>query len=81
MFCQNGDIRLVNGTSRYEGRVELCYDEIWGTICDGLWSANDANVACRQLGFADNGMIKQAVSTNVLTAYLSCDYLEVIRKK
>ena len=59
MFCQNGDIRLVNGTNRYEGRVEFCYDEVWGTICDGLWSTNDANVACRQLGFADNGMIKQ----------------------
>ena len=56
VVCSNGDLRLVGGTTRYEGRVELCYNETWGTICDGFWSTNDANVACRQLGFSDSGM-------------------------
>ena len=55
VICNNGDLRLVNGTSELQGRVELCWNETWGTICDGFWSTFDANVACRQLGFAPAG--------------------------
>ena len=56
-ICNSRDIRLVGGTTMYEGRVELCYNETWGTICDGFWTTNDANVACRQLGFLDTGNV------------------------
>ena len=53
-----GDIRLVDGARTTadgdpcEGRLEIYYDGEWGTICDDFWSVEDANVACRQLGFA-----------------------------
>ena len=38
-----------------EGRVEICIDGVWGTISDDGWSTVEAQIACRQLGFAAAG--------------------------
>ena len=49
--CPDNPIRLSGSSNTYSGRVEYCYNGIFGTICDDEWSLQDANVACRQLGF------------------------------
>lgn len=53
--CVNGDLRLVGGKDELEGRVELCLDGVWGTICDNFWSDLDAAVTCRQLTHGPTG--------------------------
>ena len=62
--CSDGDERLVNefqqtGEGVREGRLEICYQGVWGAVYDTDWSAQDAAVTCQDLGFEPEGMSSQ----------------------
>jgi hypothetical protein len=46
-----GDVRLVNGLDKTEGRLEIFNDGEWGTVCDDAFDDEDAIVACKSLGY------------------------------
>ena len=57
--CTDGDVRLVNGTTSNEGRVEYCHEGRWSALCTyNSFSSQTAYVFCRQLGFISNSCMK-----------------------
>ena len=53
--CTEGAVRLVNSTIEYEGRVEVCADGVWGTVC-GV-DSRVASVICTTLGYGGGVVI------------------------
>ena len=55
--CTTGDVRLQDGPNVREGRVEVCINNAWGTVCNNQFGVEDATVTCKQMNFSINGMI------------------------
>ena len=50
--CNTGDVRLTGGSNEYEGRVEICMNGVWGSVCDSGWGDTDAYAVCKQLQYS-----------------------------
>eukprot|EP00057_Strongylocentrotus_purpuratus_P025114 XP_011679588.1 PREDICTED: deleted in malignant brain tumors 1 protein-like [Strongylocentrotus purpuratus] len=58
--CEEPTVRLVNGPSPSEGRVEILYNGQWNTICDDYWNLEEAHVVCRQLGYSTDNVVARS---------------------
>ena len=48
-MCATGAMRLAGSLDDNEGRVEVCVNNQWGTVCDDSWDERGANLMCRAL--------------------------------
>ena len=56
LACTHGQVRLRDGSTPNQGRVEICMNGVWGTVCNRYWSSySNAEVVCRQLGYTTSG--------------------------
>ena len=64
--CSHGNLQLVDGRSSNEGRVEICINGVWGTVCHSSWGSSDAQVVCRQLGYSvSTGSIELGIGLEI----------------
>ncbi len=62
-----GEIRLVAGSTNREGRIELCSNGRWGTVCGDGWTEREAALVCSKLGYssASRSLFASTCSVNL----------------
>ena len=73
-------MRLVDGSSYNEGRVEVYYSGRWGTVCNEGWDDKYASLVCAQLGFGSSGKLANFNSGtgNVLLENVLCSVNDTV---
>ena len=62
---------MADGPDERQGRIEVCNNNAWGTVCDDLFGTTDATVACIQAGF--NG-VGESLALNSSVVYINCSF-------
>ena len=73
-------MRLVDGSSYNEGRVEVYYSGRWGTVCNEGWDDKYASLVCAQLGFGSSGKLAKfnPGTGNVLLENVLCSVNDTV---
>ncbi len=58
-LCVDGEVRIVGGATF--GRVDICVQQTWGTVCDTEWNDVVASVICGQQGHSQYGIIYTSI--------------------
>ena len=66
-------VRLMGGQNKFEGRVEVCQDGQWKTVCNDKWGKKEARVVCRQLGFAKDAR-SELIMTDIMIILLQWNF-------
>lgn len=51
-------LNSYSGGPGVTGSVEICVDGVWTSLCGNEWSAIEAAVACRELGYMHYGALQ-----------------------
>ena len=65
---------MIGGEKEGEGRVELCVDGFWGTVCGDGFDQKAAFVICRHFGFHKTARmwVTQSVYYKITTSHVTC---------
>ena len=67
--CTDGQVRLVDGATDVEGRVEICFSRRWGTIGGDGWTQTESTVVCNDLGYEATGKTIKKLLITVLAEF------------
>ena len=74
-------VRLADGPTENEGRVEVYHNGKWGRVCGDGWDMNNAVIVCKELGFGQASSIQlstEQYSGQIWLNNLNCDGTELI---
>ena len=77
--CFDGEVRLVEGESEWEGRLEVCFSRRWGTVSSDGWTQTNTQVVCNDLGYLPDTSISALYFTQFQLFLCQC-YVKSIFK-